>query len=235
LGDELKIYINADLLGDSSTASPPPSGDYGQKLVNQFREMIIFENDDFLAINKPVNLAVQLGTKVSVCVETFMAAYDAAKNCSCKLVHRLDKDTSGVLLIAKNTPTARKLTLLFRENKIQKTYLAVVDGKIKTPGIIDNVMAESDQKAVTAYRPLKISASDGDFKYYTLLELKPSTGRKHQLRIHCAEVLKAPILGDKKYNKNPIHQRLFLHSYEIIVEGRKIVAPVPDYFPIPSM
>jgi 23S rRNA-/tRNA-specific pseudouridylate synthase len=72
-----------------------------------------------------------------------------------------------------------------------------------------------------------------DFKCYTLLELQPSTGRKHQLRVHCAELLKSPILGDKKYNKKPLHEELFLHAYKLIINdmGIEIIAPIPEYFP----
>lgn len=249
LGDVIRIYANIAVASDKKSTEKNP--EYEQKLMNQFKKMIVFENDDLIAINKPTKLAVQLGTKVSICVETFMKSY----NEDCKLVHRLDKDTSGVLLIAKNQKTAKKLTALFRENKIKKTYFAVVDGKIKTSGIIDNYLeksiigneekirvAISGQCAITEYQPIKpISKNikddnkNTDF-YYTLLELNPQTGRKHQLRVHCAEVLKSPILGDSKYNKNSIHKELFLHAHKIKIEelGIEITAPLPDYFPTSS-
>jgi 23S rRNA-/tRNA-specific pseudouridylate synthase len=154
-------------------------------------------------------------------------------------VHRLDRDTSGILLIAKNQNFARKLTELFRENKIKKTYLAAVDGKISHSGTIDNFLIKSlfgnlermnvsktGQRAVTNYRPLKI------IENYTLLELKPKTGRKHQLRVHCADVLRAPILGDIKYNPEPKYPELFLHAYKIFIEdwNIKIVADIPRHF-----
>ncbi len=245
-GDIIRIYADIAVESDRKTTEKNP--EYQQKLINQFKKTIIFENDDLIAINKPTKLAVQLGTKISICVETFMKSY----NKNCKLVHRLDKDTSGVLLIAKNQKTAKKLTELFRENKIKKTYLAVVDGKIKTSGIIDNYLeksvisneekiriAISGQRAITEYQPIKpISKdikddnNDRDF-HYTLLELNPQTGRKHQLRVHCAEVLKSPILGDSKYNKNSIHNELFLHAYKIKIEefGIEITAPLPNHFP----
>lgn len=261
-----------------------------RKLAEQFQRMIIFENEDFLAINKPTNLAVQMGSKLNISVETMMREYRE----DLRLVHRIDKDTSGILLIAKGRLPAQKLTKMFRENKIHKTYLAVVDGKIKNEGIIDNYLhkvvvgneekmavcdagytrnlkrnsekfheniddllskySDTPQHAVTKYIPHKIS--DSVFKYYTLLELHPQTGRKHQLRVHCADVLHAPILGDKKYDrnfskncsKNPaVYRHLMLHAYKVqleIGEGDsrvsndkqfnsviEITAELPGYFP----
>jgi 23S rRNA pseudouridine955/2504/2580 synthase/23S rRNA pseudouridine1911/1915/1917 synthase len=181
-------------------------------------------------------LAVQLGTNISICVETFINAYP---NRHCRLVHRLDKDTSGVLLVAKNQNFARKLTGLFRENKIKKTYLAIVDGKIAKSGTIDDFLeksfvgneektrvSDSGQRAITFYKPLKALGET------TLLELKPSTGRKHQLRVHCAEVLNAPVLGDKKYNPNCRHKELFLHAHKVFIEelGVEITAEIPRHF-----
>ncbi|MDR0968708.1 MAG: RluA family pseudouridine synthase [Holosporaceae bacterium] len=250
-GDVVKIFANLDhkneaaVIGDNDRSLSLNRVESGsrhnketqKKLFEKLRSTIIYEDENFFAINKPSKLAVQLGTKVSVCVETFIKA---RPDCKCYLTHRLDKDTSGVLLIAKNQNFARKLTTLFRENKIKKTYLAVVEGKITKPGIVDGFLeksfigneektriAESGQRAITAYKPLKTIDENA-----TLLELKPSTGRKHQLRVHCAEVLNAPILGDKKYNKNCRHKELFLHAYRVFIEGLgiEITAEPPEYF-----
>lgn len=223
-GDKIQIFANISEKAPDVRESSP-------QLFEKLKSMIIFENDDFFAINKPVGLAVQLGTGLTVCVETFIKEYPGKK---CYLVHRLDKDTSGVLLIAKGQQSARELTRLFRENKIQKTYLAIVDGKIKKAGVINGFLekgndekmhvAAGGQKAVTDYKPLQTVG------YNTLLELKPHTGRKHQLRVHCAEVLKAPILGDKKYNKNPQYNKLFLHAYKLQIGDVKITAELPEHF-----
>ena len=207
------------------------------ELKKLYEEMLIFENDDFLALNKKSGLAVQLGSKLNFCVETIL------KNVMDEyfLVHRLDKDTSGILLIAKNRNYARKLTQLFREGKVQKTYWAIVDGKIRKSGIIQNFIGKSfisgeermtavdkdrGKSAVTKYHPL------GEVGYFTLLELSPKTGRKHQLRVHCAETLKAPILGDMKYNKNAKHKKLLLHAKRLEIKelNIQIEAPLPQYF-----
>ena len=223
-GDIMQIFANI-------SEKTVPTEQRNQQLFEQLKRMIIFENDDFFAINKPAGLAVQLGTGLTMCVETFIKEYPGKK---CYLVHRLDKDTSGVLLIAKGQQSARELTRLFRENKIQKTYLAIVDGKIKKAGVINGFLekgndekmhvAAEGQKAVTNYKPLK------SVGYNTLLELKPRTGRKHQLRVHCAEALKAPILGDKKYNKNPQYNKLFLHAYKLQIGDVGITAELPEHF-----
>ncbi|MDR3155684.1 MAG: RluA family pseudouridine synthase [Holosporaceae bacterium] len=236
-----------------------------EQLLASLREMIIFENDDMLAINKPNHLAVQMGTGVSICVETFINTHGDGQ---CRLVHRLDRETSGVLLVAKTQPMARRLTQLFRENKIHKTYLAVLEGVIKKSGIIDNFLEKSflgneermriatprqnpgARRAITHYYPLQTAGK------YTLAELKPLTGRKHQLRLHCAGVLHAPILGDAKYGKMATKKRsvaaaaamitnervpeaasaasmdfpkgfLFLHAHEIFLEEWNIKITAP--------
>ncbi|MDR2645874.1 MAG: RluA family pseudouridine synthase [Holosporaceae bacterium] len=229
-GDILEIFAN---LADANK----PSHEFDPKMWNRLRSMVVYEDENILAINKPPRLSVQLGTKVSISVETLLKSYS---DCKCYLVHRLDKDTSGVLLIAKNQKFARLLTGLFRENKIKKTYLAVVDGKISSAGTIDNFLeksfvnneekmrvSSSGQRAITTYKPLKYIGNN------TLLELKPFTGRKHQLRVHCATVLNAPILGDKKYGKNFSGERLFLHAYKVFINDLEIeiTAEIPEYFP----
>lgn len=207
------------------------------RLEKLYHEMLIFENDDFLALNKKQGLAVQLGSKLNFCVETIL------KNVLNKyfLVHRLDKDTSGVLLVAKTQKYARKLTEFFRNGKIKKTYWAIVDGKINKSGIIRNFIGKSfvsgeermtvtDEKngklAVTRYAPMNRVG------YFTLIKLNPETGRKHQLRVHCAEILKTPILGDTKYNKNVQHKNLFLHARQLLVPDLnfKVEAPLPQHF-----
>ncbi|MDR1375771.1 MAG: RluA family pseudouridine synthase [Holosporaceae bacterium] len=228
-GDILEIF--ADL---SIEKKKDPLRD--EKLFHQLQRMIIFENKDFFALNKPARLAVQSGAKISMCVDTFIKSHPQGE---CRLVHRLDMNTSGVLLIAKSQKSAQKLTKLFREGKIQKTYLAIVDGKITDRGAIENFLTKSfrgneekmqvsdvGQKAITEYNPLKTIGR------YTLLELNPLTGRKHQLRVHCADVLKAPILGDKKYNPRLMHRELFLHAYKLRIQelGVEISAEIPVYF-----
>lgn len=257
-GDILKIFASKDAPKQNSEAKNsdnPKIDNENARYAERFRKMIIFENNDFLAINKPAGIAVQKGSGINFCIETLMTAFARYHGGELRLVHRLDRDTSGILLIAKKRLAAQKLTTLFRENKIHKTYIAVVDGKIKKNGVIRNylkkaiigneekmiVTEEKDgQRAVTKYFSKEINSPD--FKYYTLLELRPETGRKHQLRVHCADVLHAPILGDRKYNKNSCYNHMFLHAYKVAIEDYycfeskksqkiEIIAEIPSYFP----
>lgn len=231
-GDNVKIFANLSEDCEQNRCTDD------SKLFEQLKGMIIYENENFFAINKPAKLAVQLGTNINFCVETLIKSYP---NQRCFLVHRLDKDTSGVLLVAKNQQWARKLTAMFREGKIKKTYLALVDGKIKSPGVIDDYLEKSfvgnEEKmrvtksadglhAVTYYTPRQMIG------YNTLLELNPQTGRKHQLRVHCAEELHAPIIGDRKYNPNTTEKNMFLHAYKIYLSqlNIEITAELPKYF-----
>ncbi|MDR2107542.1 MAG: RluA family pseudouridine synthase, partial [Holosporaceae bacterium] len=213
IGDKKAIASRRVFVGDLIKIFSPPDRIkkeepiFDRKMFERLKSMIIYEGEDFFALNKPAGLPVQLGTKLSFSVDTLIKSH---RDCKCRIVHRLDKDVSGVLLIAKNQKSARRLTEMFRNNAVKKTYLAIVEGKITESGTADNFLEKSfagneekirvsavGKRAVTFYRPLKLL---GD---YTLLELNPVTGRKHQLRVHCAETLKAPILGDRKYNKNP--------------------------------
>lgn len=238
LKDKDRVYVYANQLTENT--DPNDSKKIlakDSRLEKIYREMLIFENDNFLALNKRQGLAVQLGSKVNFCVETIL------QNVLDRyfLVHRLDKDTSGVLLVAKNQKYARKLTQLFRDGKIKKTYWAIVDGKIKEAGVIRNFIGKSfvsgeermtvvdeeqGKAAITRYCPVDRVG------YYTLLELNPETGRKHQLRVHCADVLRAPILGDRKYNRNVQHKNLFLHAKQLKISELNLLleAPLPEYF-----
>lgn len=222
-GEVIEIHESIECC-DNSVCVPD---DFLKKL----QSLIVFENNDFFAINKPAGLAVQGGINVSMCVDQLLKA---RHDCQCRLVHRIDQDTSGLLLIAKNRAVAQYLTQLFKDNKIRKTYLAVVDGLIEGSGTISNflgeyqqkmrVVAEGGQPAITHYKA--ISQLDGR----TLLELKPATGRKHQLRVHCAQVLCAPIVGDKKYGDGAKSSKLLLHAYKLQIGNIRLVADVPSYF-----
>ncbi len=235
-GDQVRIY-SSQLNASSDLQNDDIPIQKDSRLERIYKEMLIFENNDFIVLNKKAGLAVQLGSKVNFCVETIL------QNVLDKyfLVHRLDKDTSGVLLVAKSQIYARKLTQLFREGKVKKTYWAIVDGKINKAGIIRNYigktfisgeerMAVTDEdrgrSAITRYNPIN------KIGYFTLLEMNPETGRKHQLRVHCAEVLNTPILGDTKYNKNIQHKNLFLHAKQLVISDLdfKIEASWPEYF-----
>jgi len=173
------------------------------------KSWVIYRDDHVLAINKPAGLAVQGGTGVTCHVDSLLDGlkFDAPERP--RLVHRLDKDTSGVLLLARNAVTARRLADYFRNKRLRKTYWALTVG---TPtlarGRIDASLAK---KVVTQRFERVVPAEDGvrAVTYYTTLDsignkmawlaLLPLTGRTHQLRAHCAEILGCSIFGDRKY------------------------------------
>ncbi len=173
------------------------------------KEWVIYRDENLLAINKPPGLAVQGGTGIRRHLDSMLDGlqFDALERP--RLVHRLDKDTSGVLLLARNAVTARSLTKMFRDKKLRKIYWALTLG-IPSPekGRIDAAIAK---RPVNGGGERMVAVPDGAeaVTYYTTLEaagnriawlaLLPLTGRTHQLRAHCADVLKCPIQGDRKY------------------------------------
>ncbi len=197
-------------------------------------EWILFEDDDLLVLNKPTGIAVQGGTGIRFSID------DAIKSRpNAKLVHRLDKDTSGVLLVALNAGMARHLTGCFKNNTTHKTYIAKVQGIPKYPkGIIEApllkqagvhqvTVSKSGKPATSHYKVMK-----SDHKN-SWLELSPVTGRTHQLRVHC-QYLGHPIIGDTLYGRKD--SRLFLHAYQIKLPSTnphhqlQFTAPLPAEF-----
>ena len=179
------------------------------EMVYKIKQSIIFENDDVLVINKPYGISVQGGTGVKYCLEDFFHLISDKK---LRIVHRIDKDTRGLLILAKNVPTAVKLTDMFRKREVFKTYLAVLSGiPLKNSGTIktyiflskkDNIAGNAHsteermngKEAITKYKVLKTNKENNT----SLVEFHPLTGRKHQIRLH-AQNIKCPIIGDEKY------------------------------------
>jgi len=172
-----------------------------------YDQIYIKENDNYIAFNKPSGIAVQGGSGIKYNIDE-MLQYKFGKNKIPKLIHRIDKDTSGLLLVAKNQISAKKFANYFKEKKILKIYLALVSPvPKKESGTINSSLIKSgiegNQKmiiddnngkiSITEYRVLnEVGSRVG------LLALYPKTGRTHQLRVHL-ESINAPILGDRKY------------------------------------
>ena len=205
-------------------------------IIKKTEDDIIENNSDFIVLNKKSGLPVQGGTKVKDNLINILSNSQYFENSQPYIVHRIDKDTSGVLIVAKNRSTAKQLTSLFRIRKIHKTYLALSFGQFeKKNNTIDNnlIRYENNKKvlerAITHY---EIIDSNNN---YTLLKLKPITGRKHQIRKHLV-YLNCPIVGDKKYfiQKPKKNNELMLHAYELkfILNDKKYTfrANIPDYF-----
>ena len=208
------------------------------EIIKENENLIIDNNDDFIVVNKESGISVQGGTKSKknlIDIFSKSTMFEGTKPYS---VHRLDKDTSGVFIIAKNRNTAKLLTTLFRLRKIHKTYLAICYGELNTDkGTFDHdlVRYEGNKKIVEKSKTLyKVIDKNSNC---TLLEMNPITGRKHQLRKQLA-IVGHPIYGDDKYITNmklkTKNKELMLHSYMIkfIINSKKHTykALLPDYF-----
>ena len=208
------------------------------QIIKENEDDVIDNNDDFIVINKKSGIAVQGGTKSKKNIIDIFSKSKYFQNTKPFSVHRLDKDTSGVFIIAKNRETAKLLTSLFRLRKIYKTYLAVCNGEItQTKGKWVGDLTRYDgnrkitEKAITKYKVIDTNNNS------TLIQMNPVTGRKHQLRKQLSE-LDHPIYGDSKYTYNKsfkrLNKQLMLHSYEIkfMINNKKYTyrALLPDYF-----
>ena len=190
-----------------------------KKEIGYYDDYVIEDNENFIVINKPTGIPVQSGTKSFKNIIDILKNTKYFKNSKPFIVHRLDKETSGVLIIAKNRKYAQLFTSLFRIRKIHKTYLAIVYGKVdKSIKVMkdDLVYYENNKKNIQkAVSNLKIIKSNEVFSY---LELNPITGRKHQLRKQLLNI-GCPIIGDDKYfindRKRIKIKNLMLHAYKI--------------------
>ena len=190
-----------------------------KKEIGEYDDYVIEDNDNFIVINKPTGIPVQSGTKSFRNIIDIVKNTKYFENTKPYIVHRIDKETSGILIIAKNRKFAQLFTSLFRIRKIHKTYIALVYGTVnKSIKIMkDNLIYYENNKKITqkAISNLKvIKASEG----YSYLELNPITGRKHQLRKQLLNIGN-PIIGDDKYFLNGIKRiktkNLMLHAYKI--------------------
>lgn len=220
-----------------------------QNLKDALLQDILFEDEGFLIVNKPAGFAVHGGSGVSSGIIEGLRLIRPEAH-FLELVHRLDKDTSGCLIIAKKRSALRKLHELFRDDHVHKTYLALLSGQwarkklLVTAPLLKNiskggermvVISPSGKAAETLFRRLKL------FRHATLVEAAPKTGRTHQIRVHAAS-LGHPIVGDERYGldevnkvfKNKGYKRMFLHAetlkFQHPVTGvlMSISAPLPS-------
>ena len=208
------------------------------KVVKENEDLIIDDNENFIVVNKESGIAVQGGTKSKKNLIDIFSKSKIFENSKPYSVHRLDKDTSGVFIIAKNRDSAKLFTSLFRLRKIHKTYLAICYGEInKDKGIFDQDLIRYDgnkkviESSKTTYKVIDKNSN------CSLLEMNPITGRKHQLRKQLS-IIGHPVYGDDKYTFDKglktKNKELMLHSYKIkfIINNKKYTykALLPDYF-----
>ena len=247
-GDRVRVPPLPDPGAERAPRPAPPPDDADAEMV---RAAVIHRDDDLIALAKPPGLPVQGGSRVGRHLDGMLAAlrFEAAE--APRLVHRLDRDTSGILLLARHAAAARALTALFRTRRLQKLYWALVvgvprpaQGRIDAPlakrqagaGAGERVVAtaEGGQRAVTDYALVEAAG-----RRLSWLALMPRTGRTHQLRAHTASVFGHPIVGDGKYGGEAafpagLEPRLHLHARALALPrpgGKALVltAPLPPH------
>ena len=231
-------------------AEQPWHRHYSDQEVADLRATILHRDETVLVINKPAGLAVQGGSKTSHHLDAMLDALRFEAKERPRLVHRLDKDTSGVLALARTAKAATRLAAAFKSHDAEKVYWAIVtgvprprDGRIdmrleKRPGIRgEQVVAdEAGKRAITYYRTVENAARKAAW-----LALYPETGRTHQLRVHCAQ-LGTPVLGDGKYGgkeaffdgAEEVARQLHLHARAIRLPHPaggllSVIAPLPPH------
>lgn len=225
-GDRIQLYI------------PYEKAKPGARPVKEVD--IVFEDDDLVVLNKPAGVAVHEGKgilKRDTILGRLEAAY-RAQNITPRLVHRLDKETSGLLVAAKSEETAERLERLFETGDVEKEYLALVAGRLpEKRGTIDAPLPGREGRPVTAVTHYKV---EGEFPGATLARLRIDTGRMHQIRLHFAASHHPVVMDDehgdfafnKEFRKKFGLKRQFLHAAMIAFEHRgkmrKWTAPLPE-------
>ncbi|MBP3316727.1 MAG: RluA family pseudouridine synthase [Alphaproteobacteria bacterium] len=249
------VRVPPTMAGFATQLHKSSSGDkFSLADLEMLRKCIVHNDSDIVVFNKPAGLAVQGGTGIKKSVDKMAAALFPYDKIS--LVHRLDRETSGLLVVAKNQRAAQHLSAQFQNKDAHKEYLALLNGAVKPlRGVIDNYMLKGQvfdnpervnngtgqrpQRAVTHYQVL---SSAGNLSWVLF---SPKTGRTHQLRLHSAFTLNAPIVGDNLYGRNNkeddalrsmlVTNNLFLFAYKLTFQhpssGRMITmrAMVPEF------
>ncbi|XP_027158896.1 RNA pseudouridine synthase 4, mitochondrial isoform X2 [Coffea eugenioides] len=190
-GDRIVLPVSIQKVPSAKTDST-----FSEEEMKFLHSMVLFKDPAVIVVNKPPGMPVQGGIGIKRSLDELAAKYlrfDDSE--SPRLVHRLDRDCSGILVMGRTQLSATTLHSIFREKTLEASEYVVVDnGKSDRITVVDDVQSSLAQYAVTEYEVIGSSCYG-----YSWLELSPLTGRKHQLRVHCAEVLGTPIVGDYKY------------------------------------
>lgn len=195
---------------------------------------ILFENDEVIAIDKRAGLPTHAG--VGTKGNTLREAAEGLLSLNLIVVHRLDADTSGVIIFAKKKEIARKLESEFKQRRVDKVYHAVVEGSLKeNSGIIKSSLKKSGQKVVVVKSGGQVAETHWKVikktKDKTLVEIKLITGRMHQIRVHFSEA-GYPVIGDRLYGNANLSGRMLLHASSLKVFNYDFQAKLPEEFMI---
>lgn len=208
------------------------------------RSLVLHDDGDIVVFNKPAGLASQGGGGVEWHIDAYFPLLEK-NGLPPRLIHRLDRDTSGLLLAARSPETVRKLGKMFKDRHVRKTYWAVtvgvpedMEGTVKAPlakagGPIKDKMTVDDTDG--KYAETGFSVIDRMGEEAAFIAFQPRTGRTHQIRVHAADVLGCPVLGDGKYGGTSealeglaLAPRLHLHARRLVFDGKDFTAPLPD-------
>jgi len=207
-------------------------------------EHILFIDGEAIVIDKPAGLPVDRPRDGSLSLENHLQSLSFGFKRWPTAVHRLDRDTSGCLLLARNPKAHKRFSLAFEQGAVEKVYLAILAGMPdKEEGLVDLPLAKvssreqgwrmiGDQKGKPATTAWRVIAS---VKGRALVEFRPTTGRTHQIRVHAASGIGMPILGDPIYGGGEAGRMTMLHAAELVVprEGKSSIeakAPMPNSF-----
>ena len=208
--DEIKIK-NFSKVSYSTFKKKINTPQINKLIKKKFNESILYEDNNFLVIDKWFGIATQGGTNVTISIDAIIKNISEDYN----LVHRLDKDTAGLLIIAKNLKYTKIFGNLFKSRNLNKTYLALCEGQPKmTESYVDlAINSDDNKKKIDTYTFYKVLSQNQNI---SLIKFQPRTGKKHQLRI-VAKNLGSPILGDIKYNlnKSNLNENLKLNAYQL--------------------
>ena len=249
-GMRIRVPPIGDAESAAATRKPARSREPSREDAARLRALVLYKDDDVIAIDKPPGLAVQGGTKTLIHLDAMLDALRFGADERPRLVHRLDKDSSGVLILARTPAAASRLAASFRKREARKTYWAITvgvpsprEGKVdlalaKLPGRGGERMvadAQAGKRAITYYSVIETAGRTAAW-----VALSPLTGRTHQLRAHCAH-LGTPILGDGKYGAKAaflagrgVSRKLHLHALSLSIPhpraGRiDVTAPLPTH------